>query len=95
MSRSLKNMTKQPTRTAAVAALYTEDAVLVTDTGPIYGREAIEKHYADQYQKVRISNHLTTVDQDSPHMIGVLVKSCGRPEAGVRLFKARTGVLKT
>ena len=55
---------------AAVAALYTEDAVFVTDTGPIYGREAIEKHYADDYQKMHISNHLITVDQDSPHMIG-------------------------
>src|SRR5271156_1885848 len=55
---------------AAVGALFTENAVFVTDTGPIYGREAIEKHYADDYQKVHISNHLVTVDQDSPHMIG-------------------------
>jgi len=35
---------------AAVAALFTEDAVLVTDTGPIYGREAIEKYQADVFK---------------------------------------------
>ena len=37
---------------AAIAALYTEDAVFVEDTGPIYGREAIEKHYLDVFQKL-------------------------------------------
>ena len=54
----------------ALAALYTEDAVEVTDQGPIYGREAIEKHFADVFQKVHVSNHLLTVDQNSPHSIG-------------------------
>jgi ketosteroid isomerase-like protein len=29
---------------AALAATFTEDAVLVNDTGPVYGREAIEKY---------------------------------------------------
>jgi ketosteroid isomerase-like protein len=36
--------------------MFTEDAVLVTDTGPIYGRAAIEKHYADLFKQVRFSN---------------------------------------
>jgi tRNA/tmRNA/rRNA uracil-C5-methylase (TrmA/RlmC/RlmD family) len=29
---------------AALALTFTEDAVLVTDTGPVYGQEAIEKY---------------------------------------------------
>jgi len=55
---------------AAVAALCTEDAVFVTDTGPIYGREAIQKHWADAFQKMHFSNHFDTNDQYSPHIIG-------------------------
>jgi hypothetical protein len=56
------------------AALYTEDADEVTDQGPIFGREAIEKHYADLLQKVHFSNHVLTDDQDSPHITGTAGK---------------------
>ena len=55
---------------AAVAANFTEDAVNVEQDGPTFGREAIEKLWADRFQKVHFSNNLVTVDQDSPHMIG-------------------------
>jgi ketosteroid isomerase-like protein len=54
---------------AALAALYTEDALLLTNTGPVYGREAIEKHDADVFRKVHFSNHLDKRDESSPHMI--------------------------
>ena len=55
---------------AAVAALYTEDAVHVTPQGPIFGREAIEKLFAGVFQQGHCSNHLNKDDQGSPHMIG-------------------------
>jgi ketosteroid isomerase-like protein len=54
----------------SLAPLYTEDAVLVNDTGPIYGREAIVKHWADVFKQVHFSNHLDKADQNSPHIIG-------------------------
>jgi ketosteroid isomerase-like protein len=53
---------------AAVAALYAEDAVRVMDTGKIYGREAIEKYWADLFKQVHFSNHIAK--QDTPHIIG-------------------------
>jgi uncharacterized protein (TIGR02246 family) len=55
---------------AAVAALYTEDAVFVSDRGPIYGRQAIEKWYADAFQGWHPKNHITKKDPNSPRFIG-------------------------
>ncbi|MFZ0709609.1 MAG: nuclear transport factor 2 family protein [Terrimicrobiaceae bacterium] len=55
---------------AALAPLYTEDAVLVVPEGPQYGREAIAKFWADLFQKVHFSNHLGSLDAYSPHTIG-------------------------
>jgi ketosteroid isomerase-like protein len=53
----------------AVAALYTEDAVFVTDVGLRYGREAVEKWYKDTLQ-YHPKNHASKPDQNSPHIIG-------------------------
>ena len=55
---------------AALASLYMDDAIIVRDTGPVYGREAIEKWFVDVFKQVHISDHLATVDQYSPHIIG-------------------------
>jgi ketosteroid isomerase-like protein len=53
---------------AAVAALFTEDAVLVSPRGPVYGQKAIEKWHADLFQKWHFSNHITKADPNSPHI---------------------------
>jgi ketosteroid isomerase-like protein len=55
---------------AAVAGQFTEDGILVTETGPVNGRKAIEKYYEDVFKQVRFSNDLAPVDEDSPHIIG-------------------------
>jgi ketosteroid isomerase-like protein len=55
---------------AAMGAFFTEDAVLVSDRGPISGREAIEKYYADLFKQFHCSNHIGKPDQYSPHIIG-------------------------
>jgi ketosteroid isomerase-like protein len=57
----------------ALAALFTEDAVLIEESGPVYGREAIEKHYKDLFQNVHFSNNHTMYNDpnsNSPHAIG-------------------------
>jgi ketosteroid isomerase-like protein len=55
---------------AAIAAFFTEDAVLVTETGLVCGRKAIEKSFADLFQKWRVSHHIRKRDQYSPRIIG-------------------------
>jgi ketosteroid isomerase-like protein len=55
---------------SALASLFTEDAVLVNDSGPVYGREAIKKYYTDLFQNVHFSNNVTTYDPNSPHLTG-------------------------
>jgi ketosteroid isomerase-like protein len=53
---------------AAVAAFFT-DAVQVTPEGPIYGREAIEKNFADLFTQIHVSEHINKTDRP-PHAIG-------------------------
>jgi len=56
---------------AALAALYTDDAVHVTFNGPpIYGREAIQKHFDDDFKQLHFNKYLSTLEEYSPHVIG-------------------------
>ena len=55
---------------AARAALFTEDAVLVNDSGPVYGRQSIEQYYTDLFKKVHYLSFTVTYDPHSPHAIG-------------------------
>ena len=55
---------------AAVAALFTRDAVLVTIEGPIIGRQAIQKYYTDLYQWWHPKNCITKLDENAAHLIG-------------------------
>jgi ketosteroid isomerase-like protein/quercetin dioxygenase-like cupin family protein len=71
---------------AAVAANFTEDAVNVEQEGPTFGRHAIEKLWADRFQKVHFSSNLVTVDEDSPHitMDGKLMWATGAWSATIK-----------
>ncbi len=55
---------------AAIVAVYTEDAIDVTHTGPLYGRQAIEKFYADNFKGWQPKNHTSTIDPHSVRMLG-------------------------
>jgi hypothetical protein len=75
------------------AALFTEDGVFVTPQGPIYGRDAIEKYYADRFHQWHFSNHLNQADQNSPHGIGTASNEMWAIGEFSQTFKARTALL--
>src|SRR5215813_12261592 len=55
---------------AAAAALFTEDACFVDPTaGPIHGRKAIKKFFSDGFQNIHFISHVSTPDQNSPHIM--------------------------
>jgi uncharacterized protein (TIGR02246 family) len=47
----------------AYAAFFTEDAVLVTPEGMIYGRQAIEKKYAELFDQWHPTDYVVKVEQ--------------------------------
>jgi ketosteroid isomerase-like protein len=51
---------------AAVASLFTEDAVFVSEQGPIHGRQAIQQWYTGVFQVWHPKNHIGTPDGDTP-----------------------------
>jgi len=55
---------------AAVAALFTEDAVFVTDGGLLHGRQAVEKQYAEWFKGSPQSDHIGKRDPDSTRFVG-------------------------
>jgi ketosteroid isomerase-like protein len=55
---------------AAVGALFTEDAIFVSDRGPIHGRQAIENWYTGVFQVWHPRNHIGKPDGNTPHIIG-------------------------
>ena len=48
---------------SAVAALFTEDGVLVASDGMFYGRQAIEKRYTDTFQRWPITTFTSQICQ--------------------------------
>ena len=57
----------------ALAALYTDDAVHVTfNQPPIYGREAIQKHFEGDFKglKLHFIKYVSKPEEYSPHVIG-------------------------
>jgi uncharacterized protein (TIGR02246 family) len=61
----------------AAAALFTEDAVLVTPDGMVFGRQAIEKRYADTFQRSPMTDFLSRRDRLQLNAIDNAVWSVG------------------
>jgi ketosteroid isomerase-like protein len=61
----------------AAAALFTEDAVLVTSDGMVFGRQSTEKGYAETFQRWPITDFLSRRDRLQLNAIDNAVWSVG------------------
>lgn len=57
--------------------------------GPAFGREAIQKLWADRFQHVQFSNDKVTVDEDSPHILGTDGKQIWATESWSATIKGK------
>ena len=75
---------------AALAALFHGRRGFVTNTGPVYGRQAIEKWFTDDFQEWRHSNKLSKGDQNPPRIIGMADNIASSGEWSV-IIQGKTG----
>ena len=54
---------------AAVGKLFAENGVFVTDGGPFYGPEAVEKFFVDLFKEWRFSNHFIKTAPNSHRIV--------------------------
>jgi ketosteroid isomerase-like protein len=74
----------------AAAALFTENAVLVTPDGMVFGRQAIEKWYADAFQRQPFTDFLSRRDRLRLNAIDNAVWSVGEWFGS---FQSQTGLV--
>ena len=55
---------------AAIAALFTRDAVFVTPEATIIGRQAIQKWHTDLFQWFHSTNYISKADGNALHVVG-------------------------
>jgi ketosteroid isomerase-like protein len=61
---------------AAIAALFTRDAVFVTPEATIIGRQAIQKWHTDLFQWFHSTNYISKADGNALHVIGTAGNEC-------------------
>jgi ketosteroid isomerase-like protein len=56
---------------AAIANLYTDDAVFITTAGPVYGKEGVQRQYEAWFNQRHFLNHKIIRDSTTTHILGL------------------------
>ena len=66
----------------------------MTPYGQFWGRQAIERWYAELFKDVQSSNDLVTVDEDSPHTLGTAGNELWATGKWSQKLKGRNGSIE-